>query len=294
MQQKRRDPLMQAGTMERLQVVREANFGYFLSNGEKDVLLHKNEAQGTPKIGDYIEVYLYHDHQNRLTATTKRPKLLLGDSGWLMVTDIQPRLGLFLDNGIAKELLLPSDELPDHRERWPKKGFELFVKVTHDRQGRLLARLGNEKDFLHVKPADASLHHKEVEGRVYKETRDGAFICTEDGILGLIHKDEMTAPLALGQRVRARVTHVRADGRVNLSMKPSKEVSYSIDAETILTYLRKRGGKMPYGDHTESEMIQALFNMSKSAFKRALGKLMKEGKIEQKEGWTYLNETGSP
>jgi len=281
--------MLQAGTMERLKVERTAPFGYFLSDGKTDVLLHRNEADREYLIGEEIEVFLYHDHQDRLSATCKKPKLLSGEAGWLEVTDVVHRLGVFLHNGVQKEVLLPRSELPAHKERWPQKGAILFVKLSHDRQGRILAELGSDKDLLpFVKEADMKLHHKELTGRVYNITKHGAFIYTEEGYLGLIHHDEMTHPLALGMHVSARVTHVREDGRLNLSMRPSKEISYSIDAETILTYLKQRGGRMPYSDKTDSEVIRLKFQMSKSAFKRALGKLMKEGRIEQKEGWTSL------
>lgn len=283
--------MLRAGTMVQLKIERSAPFGYFLSDGQHEILLHQSETVGNVKAGQEVEVFLYHDHQNRLTATMETPKLTLGQVGWLEIRDITPRLGAFLNNGIAKDLLLPQDELPSMRERWPKKGFMLFVKIDHDRQGRMLARLGTEEDIQTVaKPADPNVHHKEVLGRVYNETQLGAFILTEEGYVGLIHRSDMTHPLSLGARVSARVIKVREDGRLNLSMRPSKEVSYSIDAEMIYTHLKERDGRMPYGDHSDAEVIKMKFDMSKSAFKRALGKLMKDGLIEQKDGWTYIKE----
>lgn len=281
--------MLTAGEMVQLRIERSAPFGYFLTDGKQEILLHQSETVGDVKVNSEVEVFLYHDHQNRLAATMQQPKLTLGKVGWLEVRDITPRLGAFLDNGIAKDLLLPQDELPAMRERWPKKGFMLLVKIDHDRQGRMLARVATEQDVQTLaRPAEPKLHHKEVLGRVYNETQLGAYILTDEGNVGLIHRSDMTHPLVLGARVSARVTHVREDGKLNLSMKPSKEVSYNIDAETILTYLKQREGRMPYGDHSDAEVIQMKFQMSKSAFKRALGKLMKEGLIEQKDGWTIL------
>ncbi len=282
--------MAKAGELVQLRVVRTAPFGYFLSNGEQEeIMLHQNEAVGTVKVNDTVEVFLYHDHQNRIAATMQKPKVTLGELGMLEVRDITPRLGAFLDNGIAKDLLLPISELPNMRERWPKKGYKLFVKIDHDKQGRMLARLATEQDMQTLAvPADPTIHHKEVLGRVYHETQLGAYILTEEGYIGMIHRSDMTFALSIGALVSARVTHVREDGRLNLSMKPSKEVSYSIDAESIYTYLKQRDGRMPYGDHSDAEVIQMKFQMSKSAFKRALGKLMKDGLIEQKDGWTHL------
>lgn len=281
--------MLEAGNMVQLRVERAAPFGYFLSNGDQEVMLHQNETVGNVKIGATIEVFLYHDHQNRITATMQAPKLTLGQVGWLEIRDISPRLGAFLDNGIAKDVLLPQDELPALKERWPKKGFMLLVKIDRDRQGRMLARLASELEVETLsQPADPKIHHKEVLGRVYKETQIGAHVFTDEGYLGLIHRSDMTFPIPIGARVSARVIHVREDGRLNLSTKPSKEVSYNIDAETIHTYLKQREGRMPYGDHSDAEVIQMKFGMSKSAFKRALGKLMKAGIVEQKDGWTIL------
>lgn len=281
--------MLQAGTVAKLTVVRSVPFGFIVSDGRQELLLHQNETVGTVKVQDEVTVFLYHDHQNRLAATMHSPILTLHEAGWLEVRSVTPRLGVFLDNGVGKDLLLPRAELPKLRDRWPKEGYKLFVKLVHDRQGRMLAKLGKEEDLVPLsKPADKKLHHKEVEGRVYNETQLGAFVFTEEGYIGLIHRDEMTFPLPLGALVRARVTHVREDGRINFSMKPSKEVSLSIDAQKIFTYLKQRDGHMPYGDHTDAEIIQNKFQMSKSAFKRALGRLMKEGIIEQKDGWTVL------
>ncbi len=283
--------MLTAGNKVLLKVERVAPFGYFLTDGKQEILLHQNELVGDVKVGSEVEAFLYHDHQNRLAATMQSPKLILGQVGWLEVRDITPRLGAFLDNGIAKDLLLPQSELPPMRERWPKKGFMLFVKIDHDRQGRMLARLGTEQDVETVAlPADPKIHHKEVLGRVYNETQLGAYILTDEAYIGLIHRSDMTHPLALGARVSARVIKVREDGRLNLSMRPSKEVSYNIDAEMIYTQLKQREGRMPYGDHSDAEVIQMKFQMSKSAFKRALGKLMKEGLVEQKDGWTILKD----
>lgn len=281
--------MAKAGELVQMRIARSAPFGFFLKDGEQEILLHQNEVVGNVKENDKVEVFLYHDHQNRLAATMHKPKITLGELGLLEVRAITPRLGAFLDNGVAKDVLLPIAELPKMRDRWPKKRYKLFVKLAHDKQGRMLARLATEQDMqMLAVPADPAIHHKEVLGRVYHETQLGAYVLTEEGYIGMIHRSDMTFALPIGALVSARVTHVREDGRLNLSMRPSKEVSYSIDAETIHTYLKQREGRMPYGDHSNAEVIQMKFQMSKSAFKRALGKLMKDGLIEQKDGWTYL------
>ncbi|CCQ94332.1 RNA binding S1 domain-containing protein [[Clostridium] ultunense Esp] len=281
---------MLAGTFASLKVEREVSFGFFLSDGREEILLHRRDLNREVKVGEEIKVFLFHDHENRLAATTYPPKLLAGERGWLPVKAIHPSLGLFLDQGIPKELFLPRGDLPREKEWWPKEGDLLFVRVERDREGRMLARLQGIGHLPEILPAPQTLHHKVVEGVVVEIGERGAFLFTDEKMLGLIHPNEMLSPVRLGERLKARVTYIREDGRVNLSTKPSKERSLVQDAEKILGILKERGGKMPFGDGSDPEVIRVIFQMSKAAFKRALGKLMKERRIRQEGGWTFLIE----
>ncbi|WP_047151022.1 CvfB family protein [Aneurinibacillus tyrosinisolvens] len=282
---------LEAGTKVQMKVERKAPFGYFLSSGDTDVLLHESDTEGEVEIGDTIDVYLYHDHQDRLAATQHTPHVLLGEFSWLEVVDIHPRMGAFLNNGMRKDLLLPADQLPEIKDKWPRAGDRVYVQLEHDKQGRMLAVLGKEEDFEEIThPAPADLFNQDVTGYVYKIIKIGAFLLTEGQHLGFLHKDETTEPLRVGQKVTARVSRVREDGRINLTMKQRKEVSYSQDAETIYVYLQNRNGRMPYTDKTEPDIIKQKFGISKAAFKRALGKLMKEKKVYQEDGWTIITE----
>ena len=152
-------------------------------------------------------------------------------------------------------------------------------------------RLEKKEIFKNAKPATGVKRGDLLKGTVYNVTEDGAFVVTEEKYVGFIHTDEQTHPLKKGTAVEARVTFVRADGRINLSLRPQKELARVIDAEKIAEYLRKRNGSMPFNDSTPPEVIKEKFGISKAAFKRALGKLLKEGKIEEKEGWIILKET---
>jgi uncharacterized protein len=304
--------LLQAGTAVTLQVAREkAPFGYFLSDGTQDVLLHYTEVTGTIKQGEQLEVFLFHDTEDRLAATMRRPHLLLGEMGLLEVTDIHPRFGCFMDIGIGRNLLLPFRELPDLKELRPQVGDKLFVRLGHDKQGRMIGRFAGERELepLAVR-APESWKNQWVEARVYKPLQEATFVLVDGGVLGfgvigMIHASERSRLLRVGEVVKARVTFVREDGRVNLSMKPQKHIGRDEDSEIILKLLRERpNGAMPYSDQTPSDIITNRFGISKAAFKRALGKLMKEGIVYQKENWTYLKpeaelqgnteKTGSP
>ena len=127
-----------------------------------------------------------------------------------------------------------------------------------------------------------------VSGSVYNFTEQGAFIFTDERFIAFLDKREMTTKPRVGQTLTTRITFIRDDGRINVSMRPIKEKAINFDAQMLYDTLIARGGKMPYCDETASEVIRERFGISKSAFKRALGHLMKEGKVEQKDGWTCL------
>ncbi len=282
---------LQAGTFVILKVARETEFGFFLTDGENDVLLHISELNGKKvKIDDEIKVFLYHDHVNRISATLDEPILTLGEEGWLEVKDINQKLGIFLDNGISKQILLPRSELPTESEYWPALNDQVFVKLGTDKTGRVLAELGSIDSLEKISTqADNQLLNKILTGYVYLITREGWLLfIPQEKLLGFIHRTQSFKNLRLGEKVTARVTYVREDGRINLTFKQAKEKARIEDADRILNYLKERGGSMPYDDATSPQIILEKFQLSKAAFKRAIGKLLKEGKIEQKEGWTYL------
>ncbi|AWB45460.1 RNA-binding protein [Paenibacillus sp. CAA11] len=288
---------MIAGTIVTLPIDREVSpFGYFLrTEGGQDILLHYTELTREVKPGEVIDVFLYFDTEDRLAATMKKPYLTLGEMALLEVADVHPRLGCFLEMGLGRQLLLPIRELPEYKELHPRVGDQVFVIMEHDKQGRLKAKLAGEQD-LAVKAfhAPTTWMNEWHEAIVYKPLQMGTFVLVEGGVLGfgaigMIHASERNRLLRLGERIRVRVAHIREDGRVNLSLAPRKEIGRNEDADRILAYLEERpSGSMPYSDATPPEVIKQRFDISKAAFKRALGKLMKEGKITQKESWTYL------
>jgi len=280
---------LQAGMVLEMKVARKKEIGYFLESDGEEVFLHRKEAEGRLKPGDAVRVFLYHDHENRLAATMAMPHVGLGEYGWLEVVGMSARLGVFLDNGINKDLLLFVDDLPKLREEWPRPGDRVLVTLKQDKLGRLLAKPATEAEISKIaRPADPGMKNRQVEATVYKVIQAGAFLLTEDEHILFLHRDEMTERLRLGQTVRCRVTFVREDGRMNGSMLERKEVKYEEDARKLLRYLNGRGGAMPYTDDTPAEVIREKFQMSKASFKRAMGKLLKERRVEQKDGWTRL------
>lgn len=288
---------MIAGTIVRLRVAREVSpYGFFVTDGTQDVLLHYSEIVG-PKIKpeDDVEVFIFYDTDDRLAATMRKPLITLGEMARLKVADIHPRLGCFLEIGLGRQLLLPLSELPENKEFRPIIGDEVFVVLHNDKQGRLIAKLAGEEDFMtKVFHAPTDWRNRWIEGWVTKTLQMGSFVLLDGGVVGfgafgMIPASERNRTLRLGERVKARVTFVREDGRVNLSLVERKEVGMLEDADRVLAFLKERpNGAMPYSDETPADLVKQRFGISKSAFKRALGKLMREGHVVQEGNWTKL------
>jgi len=287
------------GTYCDLTVERDSPFGYFLSDGEEDVLLHFSEQNYQQvKIGDKLRVFLYNDHKGRAAATLHTPLITLGETAFLEVKDYQAMMGFFLDNGLEKQILLPIADLPEDKAIWPSFGDTVLVKLVHDKQDRLLASLVKEEEDIQLflekrasqNPQRNLKMNESVEGIVLKHLSVGTHLYLENNQVGFLHRSEQNADLRLGQKLQVRVSFIREDGKLNLSVKPLKEESRIEDSERVLEILEARGGAMPYWDKTQPDIIMEKLEMSKAAFKRALGKLMKEGLVYQEAGWTYLTK----
>lgn len=284
---------IEAGTVHTLTVARKIETGYVLTNGKREILMHVNEAEEDLDVNQEVDVFLYLDKKGQLIATTVIPEILKGTYGWAKVAESVKQLGVFVDIGIQKEILVSKDDLPLLEGVWPQPGDELFVTLITDKKGRLLAKpvtediIEQERDL-----AKKTLRNEPISGRVYRSTKVGSFIITEEGFRGFIHHTERKDEPRLGQWVEGRIIEVKDDGTLNVSMRPLKQESISDDAEVILSYLASRGGVMPFTDKSSPDDIRDTFNLSKAAFKRALGRLLKAGKIEQREGQTFLKREG--
>ncbi|KQL58037.1 MULTISPECIES: CvfB family protein [Bacillaceae] len=281
--------MMRPGESATLTVVREASFGYFLSDGNEDVLLHKNDVTEAIAIDDSLNVFLYHDHQNRLSATMKTPIIKDDEIDWLEVVQVRPTHGVFVYNGISRDLFISMDEFPQDRSEWPEKGDRLCCSLTWDKKGRLMGRLVKGAPITDkAVPADQSWLNREVSGIVYHFLDEGAAIYVEDGPIAFLHQDEADGIPRLGQLIKGRVHFVREDGRINITQRLKRTDQQDIDAKKVLMYLESRRNQaMPLTDKSAPEDIERAVGMSKAAFKRALGKLMKQKLIEQKDGFTH-------
>ena len=282
---------LKPGTVETLTVAREVDFGYFLTNGKEDVLLHKSEVNGELQLDEDVRVFLYQDKQGRLAATMNIPDVQVGTYGWCEVVEVKDDLGVFVNIGLSKDILIHKDDLPKLQEVWPDVGGRLFITLKTDKHGRLLGKLATENIMAdYFQKADRSIFNKDIKGYVYRTLYSGTFIITEEGYRGFIHESQRVKEPRLGDKVTGRVIDVKEDGSINVSLLKRVHEKLTDDAEMIFSYLQERGGSMPYTDKSAPEDIEKRFLISKGAFKRALGRLMKEGKIYQEEGWTYIKE----
>jgi hypothetical protein len=281
----------QAGERLKLTVLREAPFGYFLGNGDRDLLLHRDEVTRPVEIGEQVEVSLYHDRQNRLAATMHKALIGPGEMARLNVVDVAPRLGVYLDWGLKRNLLLPKNECPLLKEEWPRPGDAVYVVLERDKRGRAMAVAAEERDLLPVSTrATQSMKGSMITGWVYKLARAGVFAFSEEGYFVFIHRDEMRRSVRLGEKLEIRAVFIRDDGRINGSLRPRKEIDRLEVADQLLQLLRDRGGAMPYSDETPADILREKLGISKAAFKRAIGKLLKDGLVIQENGWTYLKK----
>jgi uncharacterized protein len=279
------------GLTVELTVARIADYGYFLTDGEEDVLLHSNDTDRTFEEGEKAEVFLFVDSRGRLTATTTIPKVTVGQYGWVPVVDVKPGVGIFLDIGISKDILLGEEDLPVMKNVWPQKGDLLYITLRVNRNNMIYARMATDPVIQEISiKATRKDFNKNVHGYIYRTARVGSWIITAEGYKGFIHESQRRTEPRIGEKVEGRIIDVKEDGSVNISMLPRKQEVLDEDAEKIMNYLEMRNGAMPYHDKSMSEDIQERFGMSKGSFKRALGRLMKEDKIYQENNWTYLKQ----
>jgi uncharacterized protein len=279
------------GAIITLTVARKTEFGYFLTDGEEDVLLHKNEVSKEFELDEKVEVFLYNDSSGRMAATTKLPLITEGVYEWIKVVGVRSELGVFLDIGISKDLLLGKDDLPVVKEVWPEEGDMVYSTLRVNRNGRLYAKIASEQIISDISiQATAKDLNKNIQGVVYRTAKVGTWIITAEGYRAFIHESQRKVEPRLGQKIEGRIVDVKEDGTINVSLLPRKHEVQESDADVIMNYLISRNGAMPYWDKSMPEDIEDRFQMSKGAFKRAIGKLMKDGKVYQEKGFTYLKQ----
>ena len=249
---------------------------------EEKVLLPRNQVPEGTKHGDSIRVFIYRDSEDRAIATTAVPPLTLGETAVLTVKETAS-IGAFLDWGLAKDLFLPFKE----QTVKVKEGEQVLVALYIDKSGRLCATM-HVYDYL----AGNAPYKKDdrVTGIVYENIDEfGTYVAVDSVYSALIPRKEVITPLRPGTTVTARVTKVQPDGRLELSVREKAYLQMDADAERVLTLLKEADGFLPYHDKSNPEAIKAKFALSKNSFKRAIGRLYKEGILTIEEDGIRLN-----
>lgn len=280
---------LQSGQVVELTVLEAQGSKWILTDGHIEIPMNSSDVQTPLAIGERVKVFLYADRRGDLQATSAIPAILQGDYGWARVIKVTKE-GAFVDIGSSREVLVKAEDLPPIQSVWPKVGDHLFLTLRTDRNGDLFGRLITEEKVNELyEGALEDMHNKNIKARPYRLLPVGSFLLgIEEPYRIFVHNTEMEAEPRLGQEVEVRIIAVKEDGSLNGSMLPRKHERLGQDAEAVYAYLQSVGGKMPFGDKSSPEEITEMFHMSKGAFKRALGTLMKAGKIKQQDGWTEI------
>lgn len=275
--------MLELGQKQRLSIVKKVDFGVYLAEhmpakgeSQKDmetVLLPAKQVPEELDVGDSLEVFLYKDSKDRLIATVNEPLVTLGKIARLHVAQVS-KIGAFLNWGLEKDLFLPFKEQTGK----VKEGEEILAALYIDKSGRLAATM---KLYPYLEIAENYKKDDMVAGTVYQLADGfGAYVAVDDRYQGMIPAREPWGGIQPGDRVNARVTAVKEDGKLDLSLREKAYIQMDADGEKILALLKEKGGSLPLGDKSAPGEIKEALGMSKNEFKRAIGRLYKKQMIE--------------
>lgn len=274
-----KNDMIKLGEYQTLTVCKLEKQGVYLSDGGEDsVLLPSNQVPADCKKGDSIEVFLYKDSEDRQIATTSRPAVTLHKAAILTVKEVT-NIGAFLDWGLAKDLLLPFKE----QTYKVQEGDRVLVALYEDKTGRLCATM----QVYNYLSTDSPYHKDDkVTGILYQYIENfGAYVAVDEQFSAMVPKKDLHHQPKIGETVTLRVAEVLDDGKLTLAFGEKIKEQMSADAQLILECLETAGGFLPYHDKTSPDVIAREFDLSKAAFKRAIGQLYKQRKITiTKEG----------
>jgi len=264
--------MIELGKVQNLEVFKITDFGIYVGeNKEERVLLPKKQVPEGTKLGDKLDVFIYKDSSDRLIATTSIPYISLGQVGRLTIKEVT-KIGAFADWGLEKDLFIPFRE----QTCAVKEGSSYLVALYIDKSERLA---GTMRVYNYMQTTDIYKDGDEVAGTIYEIKDLGAFAAVDNKYFGLIPKKEVHSNIKVGDVIKSRVTKLRPDGKLDLSAVKPAYRQMSDDVEKIMSILEGMGGRLPYNDKVSAEIIDRDFGMSKSAFKRAVGRLYKERKV---------------
>ncbi len=268
--------MMRLGEYQELYCVKKVDFGIYLADdpsAEERVLLPGKQVPEGTEIGDRLKVFLYKDSSDRPIATIHKPKLTLGGLACLTVKEVT-RIGAFLDWGLEKDLFLPYKQMTER----VSAGDEILVTLYIDKSERLCASM---EGIYHLLGTHSPYQIGDmVRGRVYEFSDNfGMFVAVDDRYSARVPRHEDYSACRIGDVIEAKVSMVREDGKLELTLREKAYIQMDYDAQKVLELLDSYGGVLPFSEKASPEVIKRETGMSKNAFKRAIGHLYKERRI---------------
>lgn len=272
---------MKLGEIQTLVIQKKVAFGVYLAENVRDtehILLPGKQVPPEAEIGDEIRVFLYKDSSDRPIATTNTPKIVLGKTAVLTVKEVT-KIGAFLDWGLEKDLFLPYHEMRGKVEA----DDEILVRLYIDKSERLAASMRGLYPLLKqnapYRPGD------EVTGRIYEFGHDfGTYVAVDDQYSAMIPRFEDTTSYQVGDQITAKVTGVKEDGKLDLTIRDKAYLQMDDDAEKVMEIIEGYAGVLPFSEKADPNVIKRETGLSKNAFKRAIGRLYKEKRITLENG----------
>ncbi|MBS7006921.1 CvfB family protein [Anaerostipes sp.] len=273
--------MIRLGENQELYIVKFADFGAYLNDEEgvteQSILLPKKQVPEGAAVGDCLSVFVYKDSKDRPIATTSHPLITIGHLAVLTVKEVTD-IGAFLDWGLEKDLFLPFKEQTSK----VKPGHSYLVRLYIDKSQRLCASM---KIYQALNSEHDYVKDDWVSGTVYSINPEiGTFVAVDDQYFGLIPLNELHTKLSVGDTVSVRVIRVREDGKLDLSPRNKAYLQMDTDSELVLETIKSYDGVLPFTDKADPAVIDKELGLSKNAFKRAVGRLLKQDKIEIKNG----------
>lgn len=275
--------MIRLGEVQDLVIVKKVEFGVYVAPEsavhdseavkEQKILLPSKYVPEGNSVGDHVKVFVYRDSKDRLVATTLQPKLAMGQVARLRVAQVG-KFGAFLDWGLEKDLMLPFKQ----QKKRVSEGEEVLVSLYIDKSDRLCATMNVYHDLRTDSPYQKD---DRVTGTVYEISPNfGAFVAVDDIYSGLIAQKELYGDVRIGETITARVLKVKEDGKLDLSIREKAYLQIAGDAEKVAELIDRFGGALPFNDKASPEVIKRETGMSKNEFKRAVGNLLKNGRIK--------------
>lgn len=281
--------MIKMGRKNTLEVLRVTDIAYVLTDGIEEIFLHKKQATRDLLEGESVDVFVYFDNLKRKTGSMIMPKLDVDTPAFCEVVDVKRHLGAFIDVGLVKDLLLSRDDMPHLRSQWPQQGDKLFIRMKVSRN-QMTAKVIPRFETMHYLTPDRELEiGDKIDAYVIYHTEEGMVLLSEEGHNIFVYAKHFRGQYRLGQQANVKIVNIRPDQTYNGSLIEQKEIMMGKDAEMILDYLSKNQGSMEITDKSDPELIMETFNMSKGAFKRAIGNLYKSRTILIEDGKVSIN-----